>query len=850
MPIIANIGKKKPGPATLIAIMYVILVAGSISMVYPFMIWLAKSFSSRADSTENVVCPRFITSDDALFRKYLNMRYAKGEIDTYNNLHRTRYQDFSYGEIIADRIESCNRVINTLHEKAKAEKRENDEAEKKSIDNLRIEIGNMERWQKITLLQDDISMPQIKRLVSDYYEFLSDYHKRKPRNLETLFRTNPLLFSMNPLNDKYHRWLERQAWVTQEIEKDPNKTPLSIIAHRYKLEYSNIDDILPPREQPGTRSWIQGNSLWEQDWEKFKDELFETDPGYFIISQDEYRNMAMRIVSSIQNYNMIFGTSYSSLYELGISPSVPGTEADSKEWIDYISSSASDISELDLSRVENDLELFISLRFNGNVALFNSELSTGYFSFAEAVKSKTPFMSANEKGRIIFREFLNSDLKSAMMIWPVGKILQDHDGKRREIVVKFSKFMKRSMWIYYAVEWETVRKLEIRNAALEWPAFVTGWFAEHEKINMENGSLQPFSIMLSSGDAMKAFPEETLLKCEKKEFHIGSDKITDTVYYVTKKEAPEIKWTGEPFISRELGGLIYEFIRSSPPENIIVAGADFEYSSFLESKYRDIAALNKEYCSEFRSFRELSIPYPIVEKSDFMPVRKELKRKFLEANFIIAGDFIGVRGNSLWNTIIFICAAIFTGLTVNPLCAYALSRFKMSYSHNILLFCLATMAFPTQVTDIPNFLLLKEMNLLNTYWALILPGVANGYSIFILKGFFDSLPQELYEAGTIDGATEWQMFYMVAMPLSKPVLAVTALGIFTTAYSAWFFAIIICQNPKMWTIAVFLYQFRETYLYAPQIATAAQVLASIPILIIFIFAQRIIIKGIVVPQMK
>jgi len=115
-------------------------------------------------------------------------------------------------------------------------------------------------------------------------------------------------------------------------------------------------------------------------------------------------------------------------------------------------------------------------------------------------------------------------------------------------------------------------------------------------------------------------------------------------------------------------------------------------------------------------------------------------------------------------------------LTINPLAAYALSRYQLPQTYKILLFCLATMAFPAEVTAIPNFLLMKDLHMLNTFWALVLPGAANGFSIFLLKGFFDSLPKELYEACELDGASETQMFLRICLPMSTPVLAVIGLG--------------------------------------------------------------------------
>ena len=135
-------------------------------------------------------------------------------------------------------------------------------------------------------------------------------------------------------------------------------------------------------------------------------------------------------------------------------------------------------------------------------------------------------------------------------------------------------------------------------------------------------------------------------------------------------------------------------------------------------------------------------------------------------------------------------------------------------------------------------------------WALVLPGAANGMSIFILKGFFDSLPMELFEAATIDGASEFQIFRVVAMPLVKPILAINSLTAFMVAYNGWEWALIICQDKSMWTIAVWMYQASMWWGNSPWLVSAGFILTSIPTLIVFLSCQKIILRGIVIPTMK
>ncbi len=217
-------------------------------------------------------------------------------------------------------------------------------------------------------------------------------------------------------------------------------------------------------------------------------------------------------------------------------------------------------------------------------------------------------------------------------------------------------------------------------------------------------------------------------------------------------------------------------------------------------------------------------------------------------NYINVFDELVLQGRALINTVIFCSLAIVLSMLINPLAAYAMSRYKLPSTYKILLFLMATMAFPPMVAMIPQFILLRNMNLLNTFVALVLPLVANGYMIFLLKGFFDSLPMELYEAARIDGASETRMFFQITMALSKPILAVLALGTFTGAYMMFLYPLLVAPDQDMWLISVWLFQYQQRS-SSPGVY-ASVVLASIPTLVIFLFAQRTIMRGIVVPTEK
>ena len=228
----------------------------------------------------------------------------------------------------------------------------------------------------------------------------------------------------------------------------------------------------------------------------------------------------------------------------------------------------------------------------------------------------------------------------------------------------------------------------------------------------------------------------------------------------------------------------------------------------------------------------------------------ELRADYLTRNYKLVLNYIVLHGNAVWNTILFCALSVITALIVNPLCAYALSRVQpVLWQHDPAVPADDDGVSSGSDPDPRTFLLLKDLNLLNTFWALVLPAAASGYAIFLMKGFFDSLPRELYEAGTLDGATEMRMFASITLPLSRPIFAVIALDAFRAAYSAFMFALLVCQSPKMWTMMVWIYELGSSG--APQYVTmAALTLAAVPTLLIFIFAQNTIMKGIIVPSYK
>ncbi len=285
-----------------------------------------------------------------------------------------------------------------------------------------------------------------------------------------------------------------------------------------------------------------------------------------------------------------------------------------------------------------------------------------------------------------------------------------------------------------------------------------------------------------------------------------------------------------------------------PASMIRIHSVDFLFRDFLRAEYGSIDSVNRALGASFGDWIDIFPPQRDWHYFAFLEQAGWLKREFLLRNFASVLDYMAMHGRGILNTAIYCALAVLAALLVNPLAAYALSRYKPPSTYKVLLFLMLTMAFPPMVTQIPVFLMLRDLNLLNTFWALILPGLASGYSIFLLKGFFDSLPRELYESAALDGAGEFRIFWQITMSLSKPILAVIALQAFTHAYSNFMMALLICQDEKMWTLMPWLYQLQQRS--DQGVIYASLLVAAVPTFIVFALCQNVIMRGIVAPVEK
>jgi multiple sugar transport system permease protein len=191
-------------------------------------------------------------------------------------------------------------------------------------------------------------------------------------------------------------------------------------------------------------------------------------------------------------------------------------------------------------------------------------------------------------------------------------------------------------------------------------------------------------------------------------------------------------------------------------------------------------------------------------------------------------------------------SAVITIITIatSALAAYAFSRLDFAGRRWTYFAVIAAIIIPPQVLIIPLFYEMLALNMVDTYWGLILPQtVATPAMVFILKKFFDQIPIELEDAARVDGASRLRVFWSIVLPLSRPILAAVAIFVFITAWNNFLWPFLIINDTSLMTLPVGLQTVKSAYgvQYAQNMASA--ILAALPLIVVFLFFQRQIIKG-------
>lgn len=229
-----------------------------------------------------------------------------------------------------------------------------------------------------------------------------------------------------------------------------------------------------------------------------------------------------------------------------------------------------------------------------------------------------------------------------------------------------------------------------------------------------------------------------------------------------------------------------------------------------------------------------------VEVNTFPP--RFLPKEWHWDNYVTGWKYIDLT-LYLRNTIYIFLGNMVATVLVLGLASFSLSRLNWPYRKAAYYFFLATLFIPPTTYIIPNFINLKDLGLMDTFWAFWLPAGANAFFLLLLKSFFDGLNQELFESARIDGASELRCFFQLAFPLSVPIFATLAIFVFSNAWNEWFWPSMVLGGehyPLSTAIKRFVIDARRL---DTNIRFAILTMVMIPPIFVFLIFQRYIVRG-------
>jgi multiple sugar transport system permease protein len=207
-------------------------------------------------------------------------------------------------------------------------------------------------------------------------------------------------------------------------------------------------------------------------------------------------------------------------------------------------------------------------------------------------------------------------------------------------------------------------------------------------------------------------------------------------------------------------------------------------------------------------------------------------------------------GRYLLNSTIVSVCSVLGNLFFCSLVAYAFARKQFRMKELLFSLVLSTMMIPPQVTIIPTFILMRKLNLINTYWALILPNLVTPFGIFLMRQYFEQLPTELDQAARMDGAGDFRIFCNILLPLSKPALSVLGINTFVLTWNDVFYPLILTTSREMRTVQIGLALYQKLNVFTWPTLMAASTIAGLPIIIVFLIFEKRIISGILEGAIK
>lgn len=205
---------------------------------------------------------------------------------------------------------------------------------------------------------------------------------------------------------------------------------------------------------------------------------------------------------------------------------------------------------------------------------------------------------------------------------------------------------------------------------------------------------------------------------------------------------------------------------------------------------------------------------------------------------------------NFFNSMFLSVVVTLVSLLFNSMAGYAFAKFHFRYKDRLFSILLSSMIIPAQVTMLPLFLMLKYMGLINTYMAIIIPGLANIFGIFLIRQYATSVPDSLIEAARIDGAGDLQIYRLVILPLIKPILVTLAIFTFMGTWNDFLWPLIALTDNSMYTLPVAMANLMGEHTKDPELMMAASVVTILPVIVVFLAMQKYYIEGIMMGSVK
>ncbi|HZW39395.1 MAG TPA: carbohydrate ABC transporter permease [Ignavibacteriaceae bacterium] len=202
------------------------------------------------------------------------------------------------------------------------------------------------------------------------------------------------------------------------------------------------------------------------------------------------------------------------------------------------------------------------------------------------------------------------------------------------------------------------------------------------------------------------------------------------------------------------------------------------------------------------------------------------------------------------NSVIISTGVTLVSLLVNTMGGYAFAKFRFKRKKTLFNFLLSSMIIPAQVTMLPVFLILKNLGLINTYFAIIIPGMASIFGIFLIRQFVMGIPDSLIEAAKMDGAGDFEIYYKVIIPLCRPILITLGIFTFMGAWNDFLWPLIVMTDSNMYTMPVALASLSGEHRDDTELMMAGSFLTVLPVIIVFLALQKYYIKGIMMGGVK